>query len=403
MAIKNDWKIAIIGGGGKFAATVMLEILYDENLGGGKIYLYSRTPEKVINNINLAGKVCPPQQQKFKLISSNDLDTTLEGADIVFYTATAQLQPFGEYKAMGIHQGAHILYIADKVKILCPDAWFLISTNPPDVPIVAAYDRFNPDKVIGLCDAPVLTKKVLSAFLSCKEDDLNLNGIGVNHEIWFYNITYKGKSVYDELRERLPSEYDPSRVRSDYLDIFPEWKSRFINNIELLNSTGYLFTPIGGCQRFSGLTQPLPLKLSNLVFDKDFSSCLQKDVTVEDIFSITRRTAAGTAFHVADVIKSILKDDRREHAVQVINKGMLPAYPYNAVFQVSCKISNKGVERPVISQLPDFINNTLASRILQEHMKGMALAKQDEEMMRQAILVVPEGVDISNYQGAVKV
>jgi alpha-galactosidase/6-phospho-beta-glucosidase family protein len=68
------------------------------------------------------------------------------------------------------------------------------------------------------------------------------------------------------------------------------------------------------------------------------------------------------------------------------------------VLQVSCSISSQGVLRPTINDLPAFINNTLASRILQEHMKGTALAKQDEKMMKQAVLVVPEGVDISKLR-----
>ncbi len=188
-------------------------------------------------------------------------------------------------------------------------------------------------------------------------------------------------------------EYDPSTVQSSYLDIFPEWKYMFVGNIEVLKLTGFLLAPVGGFRRFSGLSPTPGFSLAKLALDQDFIASLTRDIEAEEILTISRRTAAGTALHVADVIKSILTGDGREHVVQVMNKGMLSAYPQNAVLQVSCRINGNGIQRPILSHIPDFIEGTLASRIMQEWMKGNALAKQDEKTMLQAMFMVPEGVD----------
>ena len=344
------------------------------------------------------------------------MDSALEGADIVFYNATTGLEEYAGYKALGIPQGAHIMYIAERVKEICPNAWFLVNTNPPDVPLAAVHKKFNLNKVIGCCNATVISKKVLFAYLCANnyksklsndvkftENDLQLHEIGVNHDLWFYDISLKGKSIYNDLRESLPKDYNENILRTEYLDSFPEWKFAFKNNIELLKYTNYLPAPVGGSRRYSGL----PLsgnemgKMMKRPSREDFQRCINEKLEKEEIMSIISRCGGGIPAYIADVIEAILTDSVKECSVQVINNGVLPCFPKDAMLQMSCKLGRNGLERPVLNKIPEFIIGVIASRIYQNDMAARALAEQDEHLMVQAMLMMPERVTTGDAFNAV--
>jgi alpha-galactosidase/6-phospho-beta-glucosidase family protein len=290
---------------------------------------------------------------------------------------------------------ALILGVAERMRELCPDAWLLVVTNPPDIPLAAAHMRFRLTKLIGLCNAPVFNRRMLASFLSCPEEELSLYEIGVNHEYWYYDIRRGGKSVYDELRKRLPKEYEPSAMRGPFHEAFPEWRMGFVNNVELLRLSGYLPGPVGGSNRYRGL----PVRLSDMWAvssrpkDADFEALLAPGLTNEQILEGTRRCAAGLPVYVAGVIESLLTGDDAEHPVLALNCGSLPQYPDDVLLQMTCGVASGGLARPDLRAVPEYIHAVLASRILQNHLMAKSLAAQDEKLAVQSLLVYPERVE----------
>ena len=403
MKASSGLKMTMIGGGSRIGGAVLLQLLNRECSGLKEVVLYGRTMTNIENNIKLADIVCPPIKRTFEIVSSNCLDNALDGADIVFYNATAGLESFGGYDALGVAQGAHIMYIAETISKLCPHALLLVNTNPTDIPLSAVKKRFNLDKLIGLCNASVITRKVLSAYLETDEEELQLYEIGVNHDLWFYEISLKGKQIYDHLRQKLPKEYSHLKVQSDYLFSFPEWREAFKNNIEILKSTNYLSSPVGGSDRFTGL--PLSNKDISKMMKRptreDFQSCISENADRDRIFKVTSRCGGGIPIYIADVIETILSDSNKQCSIQVLNKGALPDFPDDVLLQMTCRFSGGNIVRPEIKNIPEYIIGTLATKILQNNLSARALAEQDDKLMLQSLLMTPERIGVSEAQNII--
>jgi len=390
-------KIAVIGGGGKISSAVVYELLNDLREAPLELTLYGRNAAKLANTITLSDRF---NRGNAEVTAQPDLDLALRGADIVFYAATYGHADYGGYRSMGVSGGALILAIAERMRELCPDAWFLVVTNPPDIPLAAAHMRFGLEKLIGLCNAPVFNRRMLASFFACPEEELSLHEIGVNHEYWYYDIRRGGVSVYDELRGRLPLEYEPSAMRGAFHDAFPEWRMGFVNNVELLRLSGFLSGPVGGSNRYRGL----PVRLADMWAaasrpkDTDFEALLAPGLSNQQILEGTRRCAAGLPVYVAGVIESLVAGDSgqgkpAEHPVLALNRGSLPQYPDDVLLQMTCGVSPAGLTRPDLRAVPEYIHAVLASRILQNHLMAKSLAEQDEKLALQSLLVYPERIE----------
>ena len=88
--------------------------------------------------------------------------------------------------------------------------------------------------------------------------------------------------------------------------------------------------------------------------------------------------------------------------MQVLNEGILPDQPETAVLQVHCRISHLSVSAPQKMRLPDYVSAVLASRIRQNDLAARALAEQDENLLRQALLAYPERVDLAVIERVVR-
>ena len=402
--MSSSWKLGIVGGTGRIACAVVCDLAQKAGLGRGEILLYGRSAEKLKRNLTLIERVGGPAASRIKVSGTFDLDEAIRGADVILYNATAGLIPSGGYLAFGISQGAHILHVAQRIAELAPQAWFLVDTNPPDVPLGAVRHKFGLRRLLGLCNASDIFQRLISAYLGCAESDVGFSEMGVNHEVWYLDILRKGVSVYEDLRQSLPVNYDPTKLTSAYLESFPEWRVGFPNNIALMSATGFLTTPVGGPQRFRGLPVPSAEMWGGAKrpTDADYADLVSRNAGAEEILKVIRRCGGGIPVYVARVISALLSDTLADESVQVLNEGILADQPETALLQVNCRISRQTVTPPQGVRPPDYIAAVLAARIRQNDLAARALAEQDECLLRQAMLVCPERVDIPTVEKTVR-
>ena len=381
-------KIAIIGGGGKITSAVIFELLNRDKTTDFEFALFGRTASKIHNTIEISNRF---NSGNGKVYNAETLENALAGAELVLYCASYGLEPYGEYKAMGVSHGAYIMGIAEKINEICPNAWLLAVTNPPDIPLMAAGMKFGLKKLIGLCNATSFTRKVISSFMGYEESELFPMDIGVNHELWLYDMIYKNESVYDNVRSTLLQSYSPDKVKGDFHESFPEWREGFVNNVAILKETGYLHGPVGGCARFSNLPFTEMGKLMKRPSYEDFEKCLNPELSNDEILRVTRRCAAEFPIYIADIIASALSGDGKKHSILTENCGAVPSLPDDAFIQLTCGITKDEIIRPN-PELPEFIKAKLTSRVLQNHILAKALAEQDEKLLKQALLTFPERV-----------
>ena len=384
-------KISIIGGGGKISSAVIWKLLSDVRDVSLTFALFGRNKEKIADTLTLSERF---NAGNGEFLCCETLEEALEGADIVFYCATYGTGDFEGLRSMGITNGAHILHIGEKVSKICPNAWFLVATNPPCVPLMALRMRTGFKKSIALCNAGMFGKKVLASFLGCDESRLTMHEFGVNHEFWYYDVLLDGKDIYDELRRRLPEEYDRDKIKGKFHEEFPEWSYGFKNTVEILRLTGFLSAPVGGSGRYLNLPVTDMWSIASRPTAEDFKGMLEADKTNEQILKTAMRCGGGIPIYSAELMKSLIYSDGREHSVIAFNDGAAPMYPDESMLQMSCRVEGDALTTPDLSGVDPYIHAVLASRIHQNHLIAQSLAYQDDLKLRQALSVYPERIDI---------
>ncbi|MBE6929548.1 MAG: hypothetical protein E7463_04645 [Ruminococcaceae bacterium] len=382
-------KIAVIGAGGKITTAVMLELAVSDRETPILFAMNGRNAEKMARTRAIVGAHAGDNIRMAEM----SLDEALDGAEMILYCASYGYAPCGKWKSMGVYNGAHLMDIGERMVKLCPDAWLLVVTNPPDVPLGAMAKTFGLRRLIGLCNASVFTRKVLSSWLGCEEKAVHLFDIGINHELWYADVQKDGVSIYDELRKTLPA-YDKSQVQGVFHDKFPEWRTGFGNNVQMMELTGWLNAPVGGSVRYGGTCVP-KAEMSALMkrpTAADYEK-LTADMTLEELYATTRRCAAEFPIYIADVLRSLLYNDGKSHSIQVLNGDDFPQFAPELMLQRSVSLTADGWKSDAV-EVPVFIQAAVAGRAGQELLMYDALASQNAQTLRQAALVFAERMPV---------
>jgi len=93
-----------------------------------------------------------------------------------------------------------LVEIAHDVERLCPKALFINFTNPLTVN-VWALAKTSTVKVAGLCYGVTFYQHYLANLIGMPWDQLNCRAIGVNHFTWITDLSYKGESLWPQVRK----------------------------------------------------------------------------------------------------------------------------------------------------------------------------------------------------------
>lgn len=77
-----------------------------------------------------------------------------------------------------------ILNIVEDMKELCPNAWLVNFTNPSGMVTEAVMRYGHWNKVVGLCNVPIMCRKIAAGALEEKEENLFFRFGGLNHFHW---------------------------------------------------------------------------------------------------------------------------------------------------------------------------------------------------------------------------
>lgn len=94
-----------------------------------------------------------------------------------------------------------ILDIVKDMKELCPNAWLVNFTNPSGMVTEAVMRYGNWDRVVGLCNVPIICRKIASGAIEEKESDLFFKFAGLNHFHWHRVWDRSGKEQTNKVLE----------------------------------------------------------------------------------------------------------------------------------------------------------------------------------------------------------
>lgn len=99
-----------------------------------------------------------------------------------------------------------ILDIVEDMKELCPNAWLINFTNPSGMVTEAVVRYGKWEKVMGLCNVPVMAMMVEPAILGVEPDELIYKFVGLNHFHWHKVTDLTGKDRTMEMIRVLETE-----------------------------------------------------------------------------------------------------------------------------------------------------------------------------------------------------
>jgi 6-phospho-beta-glucosidase len=88
-----------------------------------------------------------------------------------------------------------ILEIVEDMKELCPNAWLVNFTNPSGMVTEAVVRYGKWDRVMGLCNVPVMATMTEPKALGVEKEDLIYKFAGLNHFHWHKVADKKGNDV----------------------------------------------------------------------------------------------------------------------------------------------------------------------------------------------------------------
>ena len=210
-------KLTILGGGGFRVPQVFEAVAADDAaVRIDELVLYDTDAARLGAIRAVVAQLEPGFPRAPRVSATTDLDEALTGADFVFCAIRvggAQARTLDERIALGlgvlgqettgpgglayaIRTLPVMLRIAERVKALAPDAWFLNFTNPAGI-VTEGLRRVLGDRVVGICDTPIgLMRRAAHAATGGSAVGA-FDYVGLNHLGWLRSLEVDG-------RDRLP-------------------------------------------------------------------------------------------------------------------------------------------------------------------------------------------------------
>ncbi|WP_097006694.1 6-phospho-beta-glucosidase [Lacrimispora amygdalina] len=270
-----------------------------------------------------------------------------------------------------------ILEIVEDMKELCPDAWLVNFTNPSGMvtEAVMRYGKWN--KVVGLCNVPIMCRKIAAGALKEKEEDLFFRFGGLNHFHWHRVWNHEGVEKTGEVLEAVYTKPDglknamqglkSSGVQNIPNIAFLEDQIRNLGIIPCMYHRYYYITDdmlkeeleaYAKGQTRAELVKKTEAELFELYKDPDLKV---KPVQLE------QRGGAFYSDAACELIASIYNDKKTTMVVSTRNNGAISDLPDDVVVEVSSMITAGG---PVPISWGGFDSST---RGLLQLMKDMEL------------------------------
>ncbi len=270
-----------------------------------------------------------------------------------------------------------ILNIVEDMKELCPDAWLVNFTNPSGMVTEAVMRYGKWEKVVGLCNVPIVCRKIAAGALKEKEEDLFFRFGGLNHFHWHRVWNKAGEEKTGEVIEKAYAQADGLKKALQGI------KSSGVQNIPNISFLAGQIRNLGiiPCMyhRYYYITDDM-LKEELEAYEKGETRAELVKRTEAELFELYKDPGLhekpiqlekrGGAFYsdaACELIASIYNDKKSHMVVSTRNNGAISDLPDDVVVEVSSVITAGG---PVPVSWGSFDSS---SRGLLQLMKDMEL------------------------------
>lgn len=239
-----------------------------------------------------------------------------------------------------------ILDIVEDMKELCPEAWLVNFTNPSGMVTEAVIRYGHWDRVIGLCNVPVIAMMNEPAMIGTTLDELVYKFAGLNHFHWHKVYDLDGRDVTPQIIDKM---FDPKADSGMPANIFDVPFFR-----EQLDEMGMI--PCG-YHRYYYREEEMLAHLKVEYQDPKGIRAEQVRATEAELFELykdpelhekpeqlAKRGGAHYSDAACETIVSIYGNTNRHMVVSTKNNGAVPDLPTDCVVEVSSHIGACGAQ-----------------------------------------------------------
>jgi alpha-galactosidase len=318
------------------------------------------------------------------MIQVGGIDATR--VDLELPAAAGLLQTIGDTTGVGgVFRGLRtfpvLTEIAEDIRQVCPQAWFLNYTNPMAMNVWWLQVTAPWLRAVGLCHSVYWTVNDLCELVDVPMRGTHFRAAGVNHQAWLTEWSRDGADLYPRLRDRIAAE--PELERRVRVEIFrrigyyptetsehsSEYLSWFLRSPEQVER--FRLRPL----EYLGISEDNVAEFQRAKADLASGRPLE----LED----------GAAEYAPQIIHSVLTGTPREIHVNVPNRSLIDNLPADAVVEVPALVDGDGVQPIAYGAIPEAgaaLNRTYLSvaRLAIE-----ATATGNPDLVRQAVLIDP--------------
>ncbi|MFB6491514.1 MAG: alpha-glucosidase/alpha-galactosidase [Thermoproteus sp. AZ2] len=442
-------KIAIIGAGSaQWLARFVKDIaLISKDRNDVELYLMDISEERLELAYKLAKKYVEELKTGLKIRRTFDRGEAIRDADFVINSALAKGYRFtdalrdsaerhGYYRGLdavewnfvmdyiiltGYYQYKLALNIAKDIEDLAPSAWYIIVANPV-LEITTLLSRSTKLKVVGVCDGPIGYKD-LARRLGVFDKELEVEVVGLNHDIWLTKFEVDGSDGYeliDEFVERkaqtiweqywrgtcpecwgmrrdIPLQISPAAV-----DMYKTYGLYPIGDTPR-NGTWKYHRDLETKRRWYGPFGGRDSEIGRRMYYEDIRLALLrlKEVAENPAIPATSiipprldeeprgRVPRMDVDPAVAFIDAVMNNKRSLIVLNVPNQGALLGVPDDVVVEVPVEVDSNGIHRRVYSLPPRVLKLAIWPRITRMEMALEAFIKGGRDSLRMWLEVDP--------------
>ena len=244
-----------------------------------------------------------------------------------------------------------ILDVVEDMKRLCPNAWLINFANPSGMVTEAVLRYGKWDRVIGLCNVPVMAKMTESIMLDKPVEDLIYKFAGVNHFHWHKVADKAGNDVTPLVIDKLYQEDNglPKNIHGvpfyreqlDQMNMIPCGYHQYYYRAEEMLAHGLEEYATVGTR--AEQVKDLEAELFELYKDPALN---YKPKQLEE------RGGAYYSDAACETIASIYANKNTEIVVSTRNDGAVPDLPADCAVEVTAYLGAQGARNVAFGPLP---------------------------------------------------
>ena len=244
-----------------------------------------------------------------------------------------------------------VLAIVEDMKRLCPNAWLINFANPSGMVTEAVIRYGKWDKVIGLCNVPVMAMMTEPTMLGKKKEELIYKFAGLNHFHWHKVADNKGNDRTAELIDRL---YDEDNGLPKNIFDIPFFKEQLKQmNMIPCGYHRYYYREEEMLEHALEEYQTIGTRAQQVKETEAELFELYKDPELDHKpEQLQKRGGAYYSDAACETIASIYGNKETQIVVSTKNDGAVPDLPADCVVEVTASVGAKGARTVAFGSLP---------------------------------------------------